>query len=143
MTNKEYIREFESLKNNLTDNLAIYHERITLLIKLTVFEIGKNGVNFKAKILKPLNRTEAEQNILYKHMIEEDEISFSANYQFGTDDKTRLLNGRKVGRPYCPFTLWLDPELAKFVAENEDVITKQIPEYILWSKDWKAIKGVE
>lgn len=141
MSNEEYIKEFQILKGNLFDNLAIYHERVTLLIQLTKFDIGENGVKFNAKILKPLNRNHAEKNNLYKHIITKDEISFSASYQFSEKDTIPLLKDKKVERPYCPFTLWLDPELTSFVYDNEDEITKQIPDFILWSKDWTILKN--
>ena len=47
----------------------------------------------------------------------------------------------KVGKPYCPFILWLDPELSVFVMEHDDNITKQIPNLILLDKDWKQLVG--
>ncbi len=73
------------------------------------------------------------------------DISFCASYQFGDNDKIPLLKDKEVGRPYCPFTLWLDPELTRFIAENEDEITKQIPDFILWGEnwgeDWRVLKN--
>ncbi len=141
MTNEEYQKEFKILKDNLIENLAIYHERVTLLIQLTHFDINENGVEFKAKIIKPLDKSHAERNRLYKHLLEKEIISFSASYQFGDDNKTSLLSNKKVGRPYCPFTLWLDSELSMFVKENEDDITKQISDFILWDEDWKHLLG--
>ena len=139
MTNEEHKIEFQILKNNLVDNLVVYHERVTLLLQLTLFEIEDTRVNFKAKIIKPLDKICAEKNRLYKHMIAKDEISFSASYLFGNDNFESLLQNKKLGRAYCPFTLWLDPELSKFVLDNNDAITKQIPKYILWNEDWKIL----
>ena len=140
MTNEEYKIEFQKLKDNLIDNFAVYHERVTLLIQLTHFDIGDIRVNFKAKIVKPLNRNHAEKNNLYKNIIVKDEISFSASYQFSENDTIPLLKDNIVGmQPYCPFILWLDPDLTNFILENEDDITKQIPDFILWNKDWKVL----
>jgi hypothetical protein len=138
MTNEEYISEFTQIKENLVNSLAVYHERVTILIKLTTFEIGNEGVKFKAKIIKPLNQSHAEKNNLYKHIITKEEINFSASYQFGPNDNIPLLKNKKVGRPYCPFTLWLDPELTSFIFENNDDVTKQIADLILWDEDWKT-----
>lgn len=143
MTNEEYKIEFQSLKNGLIDNYVIYHERVTLLLQLTLFDIQETRVNFNAKIIKPLDKIRAEKNNLYRHMISKDEISFGASYFFGNDNSSSLLNNKKLGRAYCPFTLWLDPELSKFVLENGDDITKQIPKYILWSEDWTVLKTTE
>jgi hypothetical protein len=139
MTNKEYKIEFQLLKDNLIDNYVIYHERVTLLLQLTLFEIKNTSVNFQAKIIKPLD-AEVEAIIMYRNMISQKNISFSASYQFGENDNIPLLKNKKLGRPYCPFKLWLDPELAIFVLENEDEITKQIPNFILWSEDWTVLK---
>ncbi len=140
MTNEEHKIEFQFLKDNLKDNYVIYHERITLLLQLTLFEILDTRVNFKAKIIKPLDRVHAEQNRLYLNMVAKDEISFSASYHFGEGDNSSLLNNKKLGRAYCPFTLWLDSELSEFVLNNDDNITKQIPKYILSSNDWTVMK---
>ncbi|MEN9549182.1 MAG: hypothetical protein RIR12_1773 [Bacteroidota bacterium] len=140
MTNEEYIKEFTRLKENLVNNLVVYHERVTILLELTTFEIGSEGVRFNAKIIKPLDKSYAERNNLYKHIVTKNEIAFSASYQFGPNDNIPLVKNKKVGRPYCPFTLWLDPELTIFVNENVDEVTKQIPNFILWDEDWKVLK---
>jgi len=139
MTNEEYKKEFQLLKDNLVDNLAIYHERITLLVQLTLFDIKEDRVEFTAKIIKPLDKSSAEKNRFYKPMLEKDIISFSASYQSVGGNGNSLLKNKKVGRPYCPFTLWLDPELSMFVKEQDDAITKQLPNLILWDKDWKHL----
>lgn len=140
MTNEEHKIQLKILKNNLIDNFVVYHERVTLLLQLTLFKIEDTRVNFKAKIIKPLDKTHAEKNRLYQYMIAKDEISFSASYLFGNDNIDSLIKNKKLGRAYCPFTLWLDPELTKFVLDNDDAITKQIPKYILWSEDWTVLK---
>lgn len=74
-------------------------------------------------------------------MISKNEISFSASYLFGTEDASPLLQYKKVGRPYCPFTLWLDSDLALFVLDNDNYITSKIPKFILWDDDWTVIKN--
>lgn len=139
MTNEEHKIELQVLKDNLYNHLAIYHERVTVLIQITLFEIEDTRVNFKAKILKPLNKSHAEENGLYHFMIVQDEISFSASYLFGQDENTSILNKNVLGRFYCPFTLWLDPELVRFVCDNQDEVTKQIPKYILNGEDWQDL----
>ena len=140
MTNQEYEIEFQKLKNNLFNNLAVYHERVTLLIELTEFEILKTQVNFKAKIIKPLDFEKVENSRYYEWVTTTKEISFGSSYLFGEEDTNPLIKGTTIGRPYCPFTLWLDPELAKFVLENGDEITKLIPGYILSGEDWTVVK---
>lgn len=140
MTNQEYEIEFQKLKNNLFNNLAVYHERVTLLIELTEFEILKTQVNFKGKIIKPLDFETVKNSRYYEWVTTTKEISIGSSYLFGEKDIYPLIKGTTIGRPYCPFTLWLDPELTKFVLENEDEITKLIPGYILWGKDWTVVK---
>lgn len=126
MTTEDIKNKLEQLKANLYDNYAIYHERVTLLIQLTQFDILETRVNFKAKIIKPLNRQHAEKNRLYHNMMAKDHIEFGASYFFGTDESNPILTDNILGRPYCPFTLSLDPALAKFMLENEDEITKKV-----------------
>ena len=141
MINEEIKNKLEILKNNLFENYAVYHERVTLLVQLTAFEIAETGVNFRAKVIKPLDKSQAETNNLYKTMIAKDNISFSASYLIGQDTNTSILKENKLARPYCPFILWLDPELTRFVTDNEDEITKKIPNYILCNEDWKVLKN--
>lgn len=141
MTNEEHKKALEILKSNLTDNLAIYHERVTLLVQLSSFEIQDTNVEFTAKIIKPLDKNLAEENHLYQVMLKMPQISFGSQYLFAMDHSIPLLNGKKIGRPYCPFSLWLDSDLSKFVLDNNDEITKQIPEYILANEDWTHLKG--
>lgn len=142
MTNQDYELKFQELKNSLPNNFAIYHERVTLLVELTEFEILETRVNFKAKVIKPLDFEEAQKSHLYEFITLnlKNKLSFGASYLFGENDTTPLIKGMKVGKPYCPFQLWLDPELTKFVLENDDEITKLIPRYILWGEDWTVVK---
>jgi hypothetical protein len=137
MTNQETIQALQDLKDNLYQNLAIYHERITVLVELTKFEIGENEVKFIAKIIKPLDKEEASINRMFLYMKSLNSIEFSSDYFLG---EYKLVEGSKLGMPYCPFRLWLDPELTKFVHENDDEITRNIPPLILWSKDWRVLK---
>lgn len=138
MTNEEHRIELQLLKDSLIDNYVIYHERVTLLVQLTLFEIENTRVNFKAKIIKPLDRCHAEKDKFYQYLITKDELSFGSTYLFA-DNTFPLLQNNKLGRPYCPYSLWLDPELASFILENEDDITKQIPDF-LWGGDWSVLK---
>lgn len=140
MTNQEYAIKFQKLKNNLFNNLAVYHERVTLLIELTQFEILETRVNFKGKKIKPLNFEMVKNSRYYEWATNTEEISFGTSYLWGDEDKNPPLKGTKVGGAYSPFQCWLDPELTKFVSENDDEITKLIPSYILWDKNWKVVK---
>ena len=140
MTNQEYELKFQELKNSLLNNFAIYHERVTLLVELTEFEILKTQVNFKAKIIKPLDFEMVKNSRFYEYVTSKNEISFGTSYLFGEEDIYPPLKGTEVGGVYSPFQLWLDPELTKFVLENEDEITKLIPRYILWGEDWTVVK---
>lgn len=63
MTNEEIKNQFLLLKDNMHDNYAIYHERITFLIQLTKFEISDLGVRFRAKLIKPLDKGQAEKTL--------------------------------------------------------------------------------
>lgn len=140
LTNEEHKIEIQLLKDHLVDNYVVYHERVTLLLQLTVFDIQDTHVSFKAKIIKPLDRSKAETNGLYQDMMSKEEISFSAPYLWGQDESSPLLNGKMIARGYCPFILWLDPELSLFVLNNEDEVINQIPTYILSSNDWRILK---
>ena len=138
MTHFEHKEALQILKDGLIENLAIYHERITLLIQITQFDILEDCVEFEAKVIKPLDKSDAEENRLYQYIVAMGSMRFSASYPSGNENKPLVVN-KKIGGSYCPFILWLDPELAMFVKDNDDEITRQIPELILWGEDWKRL----
>lgn len=120
--------------------MAIYHERVTLLVQLTEFDIQENRVDFKARIIKPLNKSHAEKHTAYRFMMSKEEIEFGSIYLIPGNESIPLLKGSFLGRPYSPFLLWLDPELTRFVLEQEDEVTSKIPSYILQGEDWRVLK---
>ncbi len=138
MTNEEIARTLQTLKENLINNYAVFHERVSLLIQLTSFEIDSDCVNFRAQIIKPLNKEYSESDLLYKYMIGQEEIIFGSS--FSTVKGDSFIKGKKIGDIYCPFKLWLDPELTQFVLESEDHITKLIPDYILFNENWTVLR---
>ena len=136
----------QKLKENLYKNYAVYHERVSMLIELTRFEIGETSVAFTGKLVKPLNVEQALNNPLFNSFmqIEGDEIKpkewdFSATYLFPKNNGMPLLNNDRLSRSYCPFQLWLDPELAKFVEENEDEVTRKVAHALVAYKDWREL----
>lgn len=141
MKSEDIKTQLEALKASLYKGYAVYHERITFLVQITMFECLEDRVNFKAKVIKPLDKGYAETQFerLYKSFLNRSEFSFSATYLFGPNGGTSILKGNELGRPYCPFRLWLDPELAQFVSENNDEITKLLPKYLLCSNDWRRV----
>jgi hypothetical protein len=128
MTNLQHQEALQILKNNLFENKAIYHERIDLLIEFLAFDILETRVNFKAKIIKPLDAAHANKRNVYNYFTEKPFIQFSASYKWTDDENsnTDILKGSTLWRPYCPFMLWLDHDLVKFVSEQDDEVTKQI-----------------
>ena len=91
MANEEIKKELQLLKDNLNNNYAIYHERMALLVQLTQFEIEETRVNFKAKVIKPLDKIQAETNKLYEHIIAKDDFSFNVSYLFGEKETISIL----------------------------------------------------
>lgn len=138
-TNEEIKRQLEVLKANLPDNLAIYHERATVLIQITQFDILETRVNFKGRVVKPLNKEQAITRPLYHHMLKKGEFSFGAVYLFPPNNAP-ILTGTKLGRPYCPFTLWLDPDLIQFVRDHDDEVTREVSRCLFSDTDWTVIK---
>lgn len=139
MTNQDCINALTKLKSELIGNLAIYHERITLLIEIIQFEILEDRVNFKAKIIKPLDKEYAASNKLFKIILGKEYLTFGSSYQFDPNSTSNLINGNVLSRPYCPYILWLDPKLTEFVRTNNDEMTKKIPRFILQNEDWTVL----
>ncbi|HLD52094.1 MAG TPA: hypothetical protein VJA82_02210 [Sediminibacterium sp.] len=140
MTNEEIKNQFLILKDNMYGNYAIYHERSTFLIQLTKFEILDLGVRFRAKLIKPLDKKQAEKTTLNNHYLSNTEFTFASAYLFPGQENSSILMGNKLMRAYCPYILWLDPELVKFVIENDEEVTEKVAEYIVFNKDWTVLK---
>jgi hypothetical protein len=140
ITDEEIREQFLVLKENMHDNYAIYHERSTFLVQLTKFEIGDLGVKFKAKLIKPLDSKHAEKTRLNAYYLSKTEFTFGSSYLFPYQENSSILKGDKLIRPYCPYILWLNPELVKFVIENDDEVTKKVDEYIISNMDWTVLK---
>jgi hypothetical protein len=126
MTDQEHVAALYALRDQLYCNCAIYHERVTLLIKFISFSIGDTQVSFEAEIIKPLHANHALQNNLYKYMLAKKAISFSCRYNW-------------PGDPYSPFILWLDPELVAYVSKHNDDVTKLVAGKILYGEDWQDL----
>lgn len=135
---EKYKKDLITLRDDLINTYAVYHERVTILIKLIEFNIKGEKIDIKAKVIKPLDKNRAERNRLYKRLISKDYFNFGISYL--SLKKSSLNNKREKIRGYSSFTLWLDPELALFVLNNDDKVTRQIPEYILYGKDWQVLK---
>lgn len=135
MTNEEIKNQFLLLKNNMHNSYVIYHERSTFLIQLTKFAIGDLGVRFRAKLIKPLDKKQAEKTTLNNYYLSNTEFTFSSAYLLPDQANSSILKGNKLMRAYCPYILWLDPELVKFVIDNEEEVTEKVAEYIVFNKD--------
>lgn len=135
---EKYKKDLITLRDDLINTYAVYHERVTILIKLIEFNIKGEKIDIKAKVIKPLDKNRAERNRLYKRLISKGYFNFGISYL--SLKKSSLNNKREKIKGYSSFTLWLDPELALFVLNNDDKVTRQIPEYILYGKDWKVLK---
>lgn len=138
-TNQEIKRQLEILKANLPDNYAIYHERVTVLIQLTQFDILDTRVNFKGRVVKPLNKEHPMTRRFFQYFRDKGEFAFGAIYLFPPNNMP-ILNETILSRPYCPFMLWLDPDLIQFVRDHDDEVTRHIPRYIFSGEDWTVLK---
>jgi hypothetical protein len=137
MTDIEHVKALTEIRNELHNNRAIYHERVTLLIEFISFRIAATRVSFEARIIKPLNVTHAHRNNLYKFMASKESIKFSCAYTWPGESRSIISQPFKLSRPYCPFLLWLDPELVAYVSHQGDEVTKVIGHKLLMGEDWR------
>jgi len=110
---------------------AIYHERITLLIEILDVSEEDGFFKFEARIIKPLNLTQAEKSSFYKKLAQRESFIFGAKYQPEGAMMTSHFEKFKILGPYCPFTLWFNPELVKYVENSCDEESKYIAALLL------------
>lgn len=110
--------QLESLFTNLFDNKVIYHERVTLLCDVDMYRITEGDFRVWLKPVKPLylgyqNRRER----MYKYLVEKKIFSLGSALRA---DYGKLFDGKRIGRPYCPYTLWASKELVERVSKMND-----------------------
>lgn len=141
VTNEESKALMLQYRNELFDHYAIYHQRVTILIRIIEFDISDVGVSFTAKPIKALKHDYGEKfyklRLYQERFLELEEFQFSCPYIFG-DVPSIIPELKLLGGWYSPFTLWLDPELTKLVTESDSTVTSQIADYLLVRKDWKV-----
>ncbi len=116
--NKSDKEVFEYLFNNLFENKIIYHERVTILCEVDRFEVTEKRFEIWLKPLKPLMKLSGFRENFYNRLLEKKIFSLGASFEFG-DTNTRLFDGNKIGRPYCPFMLWPLKEMVENINKLE------------------------
>ena len=122
--NKSDKEVFEYLFNNLFENKIIYHERVTILCGVVSFEVTEKGFEIWLKPLKPLMKLSGVREIFYNRLVEKKIFTLGATFEFG-DSKTKLFDGKTIGRPYCPFMLWPIKEIVEKITNLEGEALKE------------------
>jgi hypothetical protein len=122
----------DALPLKLQGKNAIYHERVTLLIEILAVSETNGFFRFEARVLKPLNQAHAEKSGLYKKLLQKESFEFGAKYPQAGEMMLTHFEKFKIWGPYCPFTLWFDPDLVKLVENSADEETKRIAYELLW-----------
>ena len=120
-----YISLFESLFSNLYESKLIYNERGTFICEMLNYKIQETRFVVELKAIKPIiyikNNSKAAYN---ESMICMPSFKLIATYIFGDYN---IYDGKRIGRPYCPFSLWVDKLFVQKIIEldcenNEDEI---------------------
>ena len=116
--NKNDKEIFEYLFTNLFENKIIYHEKVTMLCEVDSFEVTEKGFEIWLKPLKPLMKLSGFRENFYNKLVEKKIFSLGATFEFG-NSKTKLFDGKTIGRPYCPFMLWPIKEMVEKISKLE------------------------
>jgi hypothetical protein len=122
---------FEHLFSNLFENQIIYHERVTMLCKVVQYDVTEEGFEIWLTPIKPLMELKSFREVFYNRLVEKGVFTLSSTFKFGDDD-SQLYNGKSIGRPYCPFTLWPDKDLVAAVAQMDEAELGPYLNKMLW-----------
>ncbi len=115
--------------NSLYQKKVIFHERITLLCEVVNYDLLHESFNVELKVIQPLGNTRPYKNRMLEKITSKPTFTVGATYQYAGVD---ILQDKKIGRPYCPFTIWADAKLVETVSKlNNEELQKNLQE-LLW-----------
>ncbi len=118
---------FESLFSDLYENKVVYHERVTMLCEVIRYEVTEDGFDIWLNWVKPLYLS-----ILHPRYLDtREQIHLASAFRVG-EDSFRLYDGHSIGRQYCPFTLWTDPETVESVCRMSEEELETDLHTLLW-----------
>ncbi len=122
--------EYKELLDRLYEGKLIYHERVTILCELIKYELMADSFKLELKAIKPLHNEFDFQNAIYKYIISKPTFEVSSPYEVAYN---KVLNGKKIGIAYCPFTIWADPVLVEKVSKlTDEELNVQLHD-LIWS----------
>ena len=122
--------DYKELFDNLYENKLIYHEKVTILCEVVSYELKEDSFKIELKVVKPLHNEFDYQNRIFNYIISKPTFEVSSPYEFGGK---KVINGKKIGISYCPFTIWADPLLVEKVSKlNDDELHIQLHD-LLWN----------
>jgi hypothetical protein len=124
MSQKE---QFDRLFSSLFENKIIYHERITVLCKVNKYEATEDRFEVWLRPLRPLFLSNFEH--MYHRLLENGEFCLGAVFDF---NGWRLFDGKRIGHPYCPFTLWPTTEVVQRICRLTEPIPAEMVHRLLW-----------
>ena len=121
--------EFELLFNNLFERKLIFHERATSLCELVNYKLKEDRFKVELKFIKLLSKLKPIESDLFVKSKTSKTFTVGSIYEFSN---RKILNNKKIGRPYCPYTIWCDPVFVKTICQmNEYELEKD-----LWDLLW-------
>ena len=120
---------FESLFSDLYENKVIYHERVTMLCEVIRYEVTEEDFEVWLNWIKPLYLGDFHPEYLDTH----EEIHVGAAFVVGNGDFS-LYDGHRIGRAYCPFSLWTEKGLVETVAKMSAEELEANLSNLLWKR---------
>lgn len=124
--NDEY-KKYGHYFNNLYENKVIYHERVTMIVRLEDLEV--NEEYFKATAIRerfiienPIRREKFKNSKFFKQW------TFKGCWQYATYSENPFC----IGKPYASFKIWTEPALVKHVEKLVNQEDFEEIENILW-----------
>lgn len=120
---------FGSLFSDLYENKVIYHERVTMLCEMIRYEVTEDGFDVWLNWVKPLYLSVFHP----RYLDTREELHLGAAFLAG-EDPFPLYDGHRIGRPYCPFTLWTDKQTVETICKMNDEELETDLSKLLWNR---------
>lgn len=121
--------ELEKQVNNLFEGKIIYNESFTILCEFVKIDLKEDKFFIELKPIRLLIDIKKQHNNFLNWVKSKPTFRVGSVYQL---DNRKYFNGKKVGGPYCPYTLWTDPIFVEKVSKMSEEELEEDIWGLLW-----------
>lgn len=106
--------ELEVLFNNLFEKKVIFNESFTILCEFVKIDLQGDRFYVELKPIRLLIDIQKKHNNFLNWVKSKPTFIVGSIY---LHQGHKIYNGKEIGRPYCPYTIWTEPTLVEKVSK--------------------------